>query len=117
LCVSVTYRAPSLANDRSTPSDVARLWPPSIPISDAIRPAAMARSTSPAANAMTRSSGYAAVSRYTASTCSIVATTASGSGRSDGTYTDQNCAPTPPARSRGMSVWNSGRRRARPETS
>jgi hypothetical protein len=39
---------------------------------------------------MARSSGYAATSRYTASICSMVAATASGSGRLDGTYTDQN---------------------------
>src|SRR5690349_4212460 len=46
----------------------------------------------------------------------MVATTASGSGRSEGTYTDQNWPPTPPARSRARSVWNSGRSAARPST-
>nr|BFE72231.1 hypothetical protein GCM10020092_055320 [Actinoplanes digitatis] len=116
LCVSVTYRTPRRAKARSTPSDVARLWPPSMPISDAIRPPPIAASTSSAEYAIARSRGYAAASRYTASICSMVATTASGSERSEGTYTDQNWPPTPPARSRAMSVWNSGRSAASPDT-
>ena len=85
-CGSVSRTAtPSRANDRSTPSDVARLCPPSMPISEAIRPSAQARVTSSAVKAIARSDGYAATIRQTASTCSIVATTASGSGRSEGT--------------------------------
>ena len=40
-----------------------------------------------------------------ASTCSSVAVTAASPASVAGTNTDQNCAPTPPARSRGRSVW------------
>ncbi len=87
-----------------------------MPMSDAMRPDAMAAVTSAAVRAMASSDGYAATRRYTASTCSMVAATASGSGRSEGTYTDQNWPPTPPARSRAMSVWNSGRSAASPAT-
>ena len=88
-----------------------------MPISEAIRPSETQASTSAAVRATVRSAGYAAAIRYTASTCSSVATTASGSGRSDGTYTDQNWAPTPPARNRGRSVWKSGCAVSRPATS
>src|ERR1051325_11038390 len=46
--------------------------------------------------------------RWTTSICSSVAWRAAGPGKMVGTYTDQNCPPTPPARRRGMSVTNRG---------
>ncbi len=46
--------------------------------------------------------------RCTTSICSSVAVTAVEPGMVDGTYTDQNWPPTPPVRSRGMSVISVG---------
>ncbi|GAB3844657.1 hypothetical protein GCM10027610_059520 [Dactylosporangium cerinum] len=63
LWVSVRYRTPSRAKDRSTPSEPARLWPPSTPISDAMRPSRMTRSVSAAVYAIVNVSGYVAASR------------------------------------------------------
>ena len=57
LCVSVMYLAPSSYIIRSVPSDDAIEWPPSMPISDAIRPAPIARSTSSAVRASSNVSG------------------------------------------------------------
>src|SRR3954451_14597585 len=54
---------------------------------------------------------------WTMSICSSDWRTASGSGRSAGTQTDQNWPPTPPARRRGMSVSSpgTGPRRSTPD--
>ena len=71
-------------------------WPPSTPIIDATLPLAAMRSTSSAVRASSRRSGWRAASSYSDSICSKVRVAASCSGRSDGTYTDQNCPPSAP---------------------
>ncbi|CAM5402096.1 hypothetical protein SALBM217S_06939 [Streptomyces griseoloalbus] len=90
-------------------------WPPSAPMREAMRPSRRAASMSAAVSAGARSAGYRSSNCRTQSICSSVAGT--GSGASARTYTDQNCAPTPPARSRGMSVcrwadWSTATSRA-----
>ena len=57
LCVSVMYRTPSAYRARSTPSEPPMLWPPSAPISEAIRPAATASATSSAVSASANRDG------------------------------------------------------------
>ena len=59
LCVSVMYRAPSLANARSCARSFSIATPPSIPISDAIFPALTIRSTSSAERASSNVVGIA----------------------------------------------------------
>jgi hypothetical protein len=56
-------------------------------------------------------SGYIATMRWTMSICSRAAVTDAASpvpGGGEGTYTDQNCAPTPPVRSLARSVCRPG---------
>ena len=69
-----------------------------------MRPDAHAASTSSAVRANASSPVYRATIWCPASTCSRVALTASSPVSDDGTKTDQNWAPTPPRRRRGMSV-------------
>ncbi len=57
LCVSVMYRTPSWCRARSVASELLMEWPPSAPISEAIRPSARAASMSSAVSALTRSAG------------------------------------------------------------
>lgn len=57
LCVSVMYRTPSRCRARSVASELLMEWPPSAPISEAIRPSARAASMSSAVSARTRSPG------------------------------------------------------------
>ncbi len=90
---------------RKVPSEELIEWPPSMPIRDAIRPDAQAASTSATDVARASSAAYRSVIRRTKSTCSKVAVTAASPASWAGTKTDQNCAPTPPSRSRGRSVW------------
>ena len=59
------------------PSEQLIEWPPSAPMSEAIRPAAQACSISSAVVAHASWSAYVLVSRRAASTCSRVALTAS----------------------------------------
>src|SRR6266511_2700119 len=106
--VRVMYAAPSRARIRSAPRDEPMDCPPSTPTMDATRPSAAARSTSAAVRANTKASGKRATMAWHASICSSVAVTAVSPGRSEGTYTDQNCPPSPPALARGMSVMRSG---------
>ena len=57
LWVSVMYRTPSACSVRSTASEESIEWPPSAPISEAIRPWDSARSTSPAVSASDNRAG------------------------------------------------------------
>ena len=104
LWVSVMYRTPRACIIRSVPSEELIECPPSMPLSEAIRPARIAASTSSAVRHRARSSGNASTSRCTKSTCSSVAVTAASPASEHGTNTDQNWPATPPARSRGRSV-------------
>ena len=79
-------------------------WPPSSPQTDAHRPLAWIRRTSAAAHANSNASGERSHSLCTTSICSSVFCTAAAPHMSVGMYTDQNCAPSPPRRMRGMSV-------------
>src|SRR6266511_1078953 len=99
---------------RSVPNEPPIAWPPSTPIIDATRPAAAIRSTSPADRASSSRSGLRRTMSRSASTCSSVMVTARSAGRSEGTYTDQNWPPTPPAAMRGRSVMRVGSAGSRP---
>ena len=79
-------------------------WPPSAPIRLAIRPCCQARSTSSTVVARASWSAYRRIMVWPPSICSSVAVTAASPVSVAGTNTDQNWAPTPPARSRGRSV-------------
>ena len=57
LCVRVMYLTPSAYSIRSTPRDPAMACPPSAPRSDATRPDAAIRSTSPAVRANSSACG------------------------------------------------------------
>ncbi len=114
LWVSVRYRTPSRYRARRVASEELMLWPPSAPIREAIRPSARAASTSSAVSASRSRSGCRSVSVRTKSICSSVALTARSPAKSARTYTDQNCAPTPPAARRARSVcsrplWSAAR--------
>ena len=81
------------------------LCPPSAPISEAIRPwGAGALDVGDRGREGEVAGIPARPSRGRASICSSVAATAASPWRVAGTKTDQNCAPTPPARRRGRSV-------------
>lgn len=57
LCVSVMYRTPSWCRARRVARELLMEWPPSAPISEAIRPSVRAASMSSAVSARTRSPG------------------------------------------------------------
>ena len=79
-----------------------------MPTREAILPRLWIRSMSSAVSASSNVSGYFRIIRWTMSICSSVAVTAAWPWSSTGTYTDQNCPPTPPSFSRGMSVMIDG---------
>src|SRR6266540_921092 len=105
---------PSSAMTRRVPSEPPIAWPPSTPTIDAIRPAAAIRSTSSADRASSSRSGLRRTMSRNESICSSVMVTARSAGRSEGTYTDQNWPPTPPAAMRGRSVIRVGSAGSRP---
>src|SRR5262245_11937039 len=105
---------PSSAKTLSVPSEPPIAWPPSTPIIDATLPSAAIRSTSSAERASSSRSGLRRTRSRRESICSNVMVTARSTGRSEGTYTDQNWPPTPPAAMRGRSVIRVGSAGSRP---
>ncbi|GAA0436595.1 hypothetical protein Aca07nite_17250 [Actinoplanes capillaceus] len=85
LWVRVRYRTPSRASMRRTASESQMLWPPSAPISPAMRPARKAASTWSAVRAGASRPECSRVISWTRSICWRVRTTAAAGGRSPGT--------------------------------
>ena len=113
LPLGVRIRTPSAWKARSAPREPVRVRPGTGPRNEAMRPRLRASARSSALRARQQAVGVVGHDQGLAtSSCSRAAVTGwSARAAPGGTSRDQNWAPTPPSRSRGMSVSTSRRPR------